>query len=552
MNLLETYDQADLEAIATQLSVLEIVTYSNALGTGLKQTTEKATRAANWLWRKVSNSDLVDIEPTTKLTDQVVKRSQVYASIPKDILVKKVLQILRTRLECPTAALERLSALLIREAAAGLDIDQDLLLGQQAEEIAKRYWKTCLEDIEKQLKKQSPEEARRMERSIAERLAAMTPAERLELQKTLNLSSLSGEAVRAAFLHSGGPLAGIAVVNMAGFGAYIALSVIMHAIFTTMLGITLPFAFYTGASSVLSLLTGPLGIAIAVAAGVLGYAFGHKKLNRSQYSMIVWTCVTHCKKPLYTQTDLLPSRRQPYLLTNGTPPTGPSGPDAPDRSDRELLASASEKQSAQSSHALACSDASAKSKELERLRAKVARAESELAAARLRNSVVSSAANQMVSQIARLEVEISRTTAEAKQWASKAQAAEEAVRVSLVRLESAEQRYEAKVEGRRREIEGLWKVHFPTFTFLPRALRWVAEKNFNERLEVERALIELRDASDPVSISRGKMQGTDQHHSGFKLAAGTPARIYYSVSGARIEITHILKKSESKAFSARA
>ena len=530
MNILKSYSRVETQAIATQLAVLEIVTYHNAIGTGLKQTKEQAARVANWVWRKFANSDLVEVTPATKLADQVIQQSQKYVQLPKDELIEKVLVALGTRLECSSSDLERLSATLVREAAAGLDIDENLLLGQQAEEVTRKYWNSCLEDIKKQLKKQSKEQAESMNRMIAARLASMTPAERLELQKTLNLANLSGEAVRGAFLQVGGPLAGVAAVNMIGFGAYIALSVIIHAIFTTMLGITLPFGFYMGASSLISVLAGPLGVALAIAAGLVGYAWGHKKLNRSQYAMIVWACVTHCDRPLYASNELLPSMRPSYFLTEGETGNHSLG-EAAVKSDHELAARASEMQ-------LANDTLHSQRKEQERLKKKLSKAEAELAAMKLRTADVAT--------------EISRVTREAESWSDKVRAAETKAQVLEAQLRAAEQKYESRVQSRRQEIERLWAVHFPRFIFCSRPLRWVAERTFNERLEVERALVELRDAEDPVSLSRGKMNGTDQHHSAFNLGQKLPARIFFRVKPGQLEITQILKKNEFHTFSANA
>jgi hypothetical protein len=62
------------------------------------------------------------------------------------------------------------------------------------------------------------------------------------------LKSAAGGVVAAAFATG---------VNATGFGAYLALTTGMHALFTTLLGVTLPFTAYTTATSGLALITGP-------------------------------------------------------------------------------------------------------------------------------------------------------------------------------------------------------------------------------------------------------------------------------------------------------
>jgi hypothetical protein len=362
---------------------------------------------------------------------------------------------------------------------------------------------------------------------------------------------------------------------MAGFGAYIALSVVLHAIFTTMLGITLPFAMYTGASSMLAMLTGPVGIGLAIAAGLVGYSFGHKKLNRSQYAMVVWACVARYGRRLYTPNELLPSARTWNLLPAGTdsglsvarttatnstalvwPRPGACELEAvrsqADESDQELSTRDSERKVATLTNLAATEDVRSTAKELARLKSKLASAETELTATRQRAADTTTALNQRNTAIACLEAEISRLSLEGTASAERVRNAESRAQATQDRLRAAEEKYELKLEGRRSEIEKLWAVHFPRFSFGSKALRWVADKTFRERLEVERALIELRDASDPASISRGKMNGSDQHHSAFSLAPDTPARIYYRIKGGKVQITQILKKNEQKQFDASA
>lgn len=552
MNLLDSYERVESSAVATQLAVLEIVTYQNAIGTGLKQTRDRAVRATNWLWRKFANSNLVEVTPAVKMTDQVVRRAELHASCPKNELVSKLIDQLAARLNCPSSNRGQISYSLVREAAAGLDIDEDLLIGQQAEQVALKYWQSILDQIREKLAKQTQGEAKATEDAIGQRLQDMTQAERLELQKTLNIGALSGEAVRRAFLQSGGPLAAIGVVNMMGFGAFIALSTIIHAIFTTVLGITLPFAFYTGASGLLSIFTGPVGIGIAIAVGLVSYGLGHRKLNRAQYAMVVWTCVTHLNGALYAQTQSLPSFSERLLLPGAEDSASTSPAVRAGESDQELSRRGAEKVAALNSHAAAADELGVAQKDLARAENRLRAIEAQLVTERVRTAETAAALEQKTSAISRLECEVSRLAAEATEFTENARLAALKTAELEKLLQVAKEKFESHVQSRRQEIERLWAVHFPRFKFSSAALRWVAEKVFGDRLEVERALIELRDADDPVSLSRGKMHGTDQHHSAFKLSPNVPARIYFRVSGRMLEITQILKKNESHLFLATA
>jgi hypothetical protein len=329
---------------------------------------------------------------------------------------------------------------------------------------------------------------------------------------------------------------------MAGFGAYVALSVIIHAIFTTMLGITLPFAFYTSASSLLSLLAGPFGVAIAILVGVVGAAFGQQKLNRSQYAMIVWSCATRYSGAFYTPTDLLPSSQSLRLFTTGNGQV--SGGSDPAQSDKELSLRAVERQSAESTSQRAENDLRRTQSELERTASQLERAEARLKQERLNTAATTTELNRRAAIQNRLEEDIRRLSAERQELIANVETAESKTRSAQDQLRHATEKYDASVESRRREIERLWVVHFPRFIFAPKVLRWTAEKTFSERLEVERALIELREAQDPVALSRGKMNSTGEHHAGFKLSPNVPARIFFRVHDGKVEINRILKKNE--------
>ena len=70
--------------------------------------------------------------------------------------------------------------------------------------------------------------------------------------------------ISSAQFKSLGVVGTLLTANASGFGLYIMASTIVGSV-SSILGITLPFAFYTGMSSVLSFITGPIGITIGLA-----------------------------------------------------------------------------------------------------------------------------------------------------------------------------------------------------------------------------------------------------------------------------------------------
>ena len=148
-------------------------------------------------------------------------------------------------------------------------IDPNLTYAQKADVIRHRYDERMLSQMQEKLNNQTEEEKRQTEKAIQKELDAMSDERREELRKALKVEKLNGEMVRKTFASTAGVTATLIAMESAGFTAYMALTSIMHTIFTMLLGVTLPFAAYTGATTLLSVLTGPVGIAIAGGAELL-------------------------------------------------------------------------------------------------------------------------------------------------------------------------------------------------------------------------------------------------------------------------------------------
>ena len=84
-------------------------------------------------------------------------------------------------------------------------------------------------------------------------LSAMPPAERQRF-----LAQFAAETRDPALAKEAIVGGGIVVANLSGFGLYLASSTVLGAI-TSAIGVTLPFAVYTGMSSTLAVLIGPVG-----------------------------------------------------------------------------------------------------------------------------------------------------------------------------------------------------------------------------------------------------------------------------------------------------
>jgi hypothetical protein len=359
----------------------------------------------------------------------------------------------------------------------------------------------------------------------------------------MNLETLSASSLRNAFLNSGLPIAGIAALQAGGFGTYLVLTTIMHAVFTSMLGITLPFAAYTTATSALAFLTGPVGVMLSLSIGLLGYFWGRKKIERSQYAMIVWTCVRAAQKPLVPATSLLPSAQMHRLLTNGSGPPA-SMPDT-ERQDFEAL-ERERNQKILASRTLETAQRSADGadKRMRTLGERLRRAEELLESSSSRRNTESQLNTSLESlirgqqeSILQLKEDLKRAARATEEF--KAQLAKERQNAA-----ESESRFVNRLERRTKQLKALWGVHYPKVDFHQQPLRWSAEQDFAGWLEIERALKELADAPDPVKLSRSRIHATHEHHSRFTIPNGVECRMFYSVKSGRIDLLRMCKKKD--------
>lgn len=557
--LLHFYRSVDLEAAAVQAAVLEEVTYVKVLGVGAKQTYAKAKGAAKWLAGVAGIKNEIDDRPAKSTAELVVERSQYWLGRSCEAVHTSVLSTLASRLQTDASDLGVLSTRLIEEAAAGYGISADLLLSQQAEAIAIRYMTECIEGLQEQLKKQGDDEIKVTEGIMAKQLASLTPAERLEIQKALNLQTLSASSLRSVFMKSGVPVAGIAAVQVGGFGSYLALTTIMHAVFTSMLGITLPFAAYTTATSALSLATGPIGVMVSLSVGVLGYFWGQRKIERSQYAMIVWTCVGSAARPLVPITESLPSgRRLKMRLSSGAPlRSGQAHPLLTNGSETNFDTPTDEAEDFQAleqelaTKALAAASLSGAQRSVDSsddhirtLKERERRHEGQIASL-ISKAAADSSLQESLKLLLKAEVQARASVSDDLQRALLENAAlKDKLKNKETESALAESAYVKRLERRTNELKALWRVHFPRFDFRQQPLRWATEQDFAGRIEIERALKELADAPDPVKLSRSKMHATQEHHSRFTIPKGVECRLFFVVEKGRVDVRRLCKKKD--------
>ncbi|MFR2873176.1 MAG: hypothetical protein ACLTB7_01185 [Veillonella atypica] len=166
-------------------------------------------------------------------------------------------------------------------------INEELTVEQKADII---YQKT-LQSIISSLEKQSDEERNEMIRQLDIELDSLSSDRKELIKQSLQTDHLSGEVLRNSFLKSGIGIGSLITVG-SSFGAYIAINTIIHAIFTSFLGITLPFAVYTGVAKGVSIIAGPIGWCALGGYSIYSLIKTSGKLTSAMMSVVVFIAMT--------------------------------------------------------------------------------------------------------------------------------------------------------------------------------------------------------------------------------------------------------------------
>lgn len=200
-----------------------------------------------------------------------------------------------------------LSVAVISEAARGLGIEEGMTPAQEAFSVTVRFQERLLRNVQQRFEKQDENERRKTEQELGQHIASMSDEQREQTRKLLQVEKLTGETMRSALAKASAPAAIIGLVELSGFGAYMALSRVIYAVCTVLFHVTVPFTVYTSASSFLAFITGPVGWMIAFGLGWWQIAKGNQKINREMLAQAVWMGVMNLDEPIVPPDEILPS-----------------------------------------------------------------------------------------------------------------------------------------------------------------------------------------------------------------------------------------------------
>ena len=234
----------------------------------------------------------MDVEEprVTEIQDLIQKNYQRFKKFNRSELERRLRAKLRERISdnaIGTLDEEGLSAAIINEAAQSFEhIGKNLTSAQKADTIAIEFHNRLRDKLNEQLRKQNTAQIIEVEKKLEDEIAQLDPDERKELQNILRVKDLTGKTIRDTVVRAGLPA--LVLGTTSGLGIFVATTTIMHAVFTTMLGITLPFAAYTGAMSFLGVLTGPLGWMLIAGTAVYQITSGNKKIDREILAQFIY------------------------------------------------------------------------------------------------------------------------------------------------------------------------------------------------------------------------------------------------------------------------
>lgn len=606
-NIFDGLGNMDDEKLRYQIATLETVTIANVtseLGQKAGKSTIKFVNSIRGLFDngKYTEPVVVSIE------DRITLAKQNLEKVDRAGLNARMKQLLMAKAEAtgnkfePNPTDDVISIAVIETAAKRYknQISEVLSPAQKADAIRYRYNEKLLEQTKESLQKQSEEQKRKTEEEIQNKINNMTGKEQEELQKALNVEELTGNTVRQILTTTAGTTAAMIALDVSGFGAYMALTTIMHAVFTTTLGITLPFAAYSGATSVLAFITGPVGWITLLGVQALMINNSRNKLIYELMAQVVWNSIVEYGKKFTPSDEELPSwlpdmerdaankeseelmklinennklkdqqqnlidtlannnetiqkdsARITELNAKITEINNRNISSQKDKleAERKLLEAEvlfnKEKERFDEKAKLNIEVDSTEKDEYERLKAFYEEALSELEMKEKEITKIEEISLNLMGEIEETQIKIKTLTAQEKDLKNENEQLAEKIRksdeIANIRLDKNAKRLE------QRWIEAFDKIKFDTGV-----TKYVIKNFHNDLGKIEKRLVEMHGTEDPMSLrcNRGKMS-EGRPHIEFFTTAGDPGRIFYRVEkkcypGKMIVVSEILKHNDPR------
>lgn len=293
--LFDGLQKASKEELSYLIALLRQQTMKNIFSDKFNSTVTTGRKAINsvmsFFGKTNKTNDDIDRESKENhqdINNKIKEEIRALQSYSQEQLYTLFIDEVREELDVPDSSLALLSNKIISSAAkTDSSINEELTVEQKADII---YQKT-LQSIISSLEKQSDEERNEMIRQLDIELDSLSSDRKELIKQSLQTDHLSGEVLRNSFLKSGIGIGSLITVG-SSFGAYIAINTIIHAIFTSFLGITLPFAVYTGVAKGVSIIAGPIGWCAFGGYSIYSFIKTSGKLTSAMMSVVVFIAMT--------------------------------------------------------------------------------------------------------------------------------------------------------------------------------------------------------------------------------------------------------------------
>lgn len=293
--LFDGLQKASKEELSYLIALLRQQTMKNIFSDKFNSTVTTGKKAFNsvmsFFGKTNKTNDDIDRESKENhqdINNKIKEEIRALQSYSQEQLYTLFIDEVREELDIPDSSLALLSNKIIASAAkTDSSINEELTVEQKADII---YQKT-LQSIISSLEKQSDEERNEMIRQLDIELDSLSSDRKELIKQSLQTDHLSGEVLRNSFLKSGIDIGSLITVG-SSFGAYIAINTIIHAIFTSFLGITLPFAVYTGVAKGVSIIAGPIGWCALGGYSIYSFIKTSGKLTSAMMSVVVFIAMT--------------------------------------------------------------------------------------------------------------------------------------------------------------------------------------------------------------------------------------------------------------------
>lgn len=293
--LFDGLQKASKEELSYLIALLRQQTMKNIFSDKFNSTVTTGKKAINSVMSlfgksKKTNEEIErqDKENHQDINDKIKEEIRILQNYTQEQLYNLFIEEVRKELDVPDSSLALLSNKIIVSAAkTDSSISEELDVEQKADII---YQKT-LQSIISSLEKQSDEERNEMIRQLDIELDSLSSDRKELIKQSLQTDHLSGEVLRNSLLKSGVGIGSLITVG-SSFGAYIAINTIIHAIFTSFLGITLPFAVYTGVAKGVSIIAGPIGWCALGGYSIYSLIKTSGKLTSAMMSVVVFIAMT--------------------------------------------------------------------------------------------------------------------------------------------------------------------------------------------------------------------------------------------------------------------